>query len=134
MGLILFIAAMIGQIILLPTFFVYTVIKYVITLQFRKLDSYLYYIAFAIDQAGNVWGGVMMNDCLLKKGSSKQYGNPDETISYATGMGASTGTLNKLGILVAKGLNALDKDHVEKAAKTNQNNTDDPDFTLRKKA
>lgn len=123
---------MLGRILLYGVFFIYAVCKFSFTLQFKKLDRYFYFLAFSGDQDGNVWGGPMMNDCLLKKGAEKVYGNPDETISHATGISKKSNSLNKLGLWVAKKLNKAEKEHVEKAAEANQDNTKDDSFILRK--
>jgi hypothetical protein len=65
----------------------------------------------------------MANDVMLKKNPTKLYGSPDETISHVTGVNYLAKKLTKLGFILAFVLNKVDKNHVEKAANNNQNNT-----------
>lgn len=133
MGLLLFVLSLILALVLCTVFTIYTFIKYLFSLKFKKLNKWLYNIAFSIDQMGNVWGGPMMNDCLLiNTVEEKLYGNPDETISHVTGVNKLNKNLTALGRFVAKGLDKAEKNHVEKAAVTNQNNAGNNDFNLRK--
>lgn len=119
MGIILYIVAKIGYLILSPITMLYAVIK----LLFKGgLLNYFHQLAFAIDQLGNVMIAPMANDCLLKKGSPKLYGCPDETISHVTGVNYKAKTLTDFGYFVAHTLDAVDENHVNKAAETNQYN------------
>lgn len=117
MGIILFIVARFLQWLLTPLFFVYSVIR---LHNFKDLSDYFHNVAFGIDQLGNVMGSTIMNDLMLKKGSPKLYGNPDETISHVTGVNYKAKTLTDFGYFVAHTLNFVDKDHVEKAAENEQ--------------
>jgi len=87
-----------------------------------KLADYFYWLAFSIDQLGNVMGAPIMNDVLLKKSSTYLYGNPDHTISHVTGVNYLNGNLTKAGLFVAFCLNKAEKNHVEKAAESDQRN------------
>jgi hypothetical protein len=119
MGIILYIVAKFCYAILAPITMLYAIIK----LLFKGgLFEYFYNLAFAIDQLGNVMIAPMANDCLLKKGSPKLYGNPDETISHVTGVNYKAQTLTDFGYFVAHTLDALDENHVTKAAENNQQN------------
>jgi hypothetical protein len=119
MGIILYIVAKIFYAILAPITMLYAIIK----LLFKGgLFEYFHNLAFAIDQLGNVMIAPMANDCLLKKGSPKLYGNPDETISHVTGVNYKAMKLTSFGYFVAHTLDALDENHVTKAAETNQYN------------
>ena len=119
MGIILYIVAKIGYLILSPITMLYAIIK----LLFKGgLFNYFHQLAFAIDQLGNVMIAPMANDCLLKKGSPKLYGCPDETISHVTGVNYKAKTLTDFGYFVAHTLDAVDKNHVNKAAETDQIN------------
>lgn len=119
MGIILYIVAKICYAILAPITMLYAIIK----LTFKGgLLKYFYQLAFAIDQLGNVMIAPMANDCLLKKGSPKLYGNPDETISHVTGVNYKAQTLTDFGYFVAHTLDALDENHVTKAANNDQRN------------
>ena len=119
MGIILYIVAKIGYLTLSPITMLYAIIK----LLFKGgLFNYFHQLAFAIDQLGNVMIAPMANDLLLKKDSSKLYGNPDETISHVTGVNYKAMTLTSMGYFVAHSLNAVDKNHVIKASNTDQKN------------
>jgi hypothetical protein len=119
MGIILYIVAKIFYAILAPITMLYAIIK----LLFKGgLFQYFHNLAFAIDQLGNVMIAPMANDCLLKKGSPKLYGNPDETISHVTGVNYKAQTLTDFGYFVAHTLDALDPNHVTKAANNDQRN------------
>jgi hypothetical protein len=71
-------------------------------------------IAISYDQLGNVLGGPLFNK-LLRKKRGKKFGNPDETISHILGRNKATNGLTKLGKLIAKTLNKIEPNHVEKA-------------------
>jgi hypothetical protein len=119
MGILLYIVAKIGYLILSPITMLYAVIK----LLFKGgLLKYFHQLAFAIDQLGNVMIAPMANDCLLKKSPAKLYGSPDETISHVTGVNYKAQSLTDLGYFIAHTLDAVDKNHVNKAAETNQHN------------
>jgi hypothetical protein len=87
-----------------------------------EISEYFHWVAFSIDQMGNVMGAPIMNDVLLKKTSKHKYGNPDETISHVTGVNYVAKKLTTPGYFVAHCLNAVDRNHVEKAAENNQQN------------
>lgn len=117
MGILLYIIAKIGYLILSPITMLYAVIK----LLFKGgLFEYFHNLAFAIDQLGNVMIAPMANDVLLKKNAPKLYGNPDETISRVTGVNYKAKTLTDFGYFIAHSLDAIDKNHVNKAADNEQ--------------
>lgn len=117
MGLILYIVAKILYLVLSPITMLYAIVK----LTFKGgLSKYFHDLAFAIDQLGNVMIAPMANDLLLKKDAPKLYGNPDETISHVTGVNYLARTLTSFGYFVAHTLDAVDKNHVEKAAENEQ--------------
>lgn len=113
MGLLLFFIARLLQIILTPIFFLYAIFR---IFHFKQIGEYFHNVAFSIDQLGNTMGASIMNDVLLKKDPVKKYGNPDETISHVTGVNYLGKKLTWTGLIVAKTLNRLDKNHVENAA------------------
>lgn len=86
----------------------------------KHFDTYLYNLAFSIDQLGNVLCSTVFNKVLIKNESTYKYGDPDNTISHVTGVNKVQGHLKPLGKLLAWILNALDKNHVEKASKNEQ--------------
>ena len=115
MGIILFIVASILLfIIALPMIIVSAI------LDFKNFDKYMYNLAFSIDQLGNVLCSTVFNKVLIKNESTYKYGDPDKTISHVTGVNKVQGHLKPLGKLLAWILNALDKNHVEKASKNEQ--------------
>ena len=119
MGILLYIVAKICYAILAQITMLYAIIK----LLFKGgLLNYFHQLAFAIDQLGNVMIAPMANDCLLKKDSPKLYGNCDETISHVTGVNYLNEKLTSLGYFVAHTLDALDENHVTKAANNDQRN------------
>ena len=117
MGVILFIVARFLQWALTPLFFIYSTIRF---MNFKKISEYFHNVAFSIDQLGNVMGAPIMNDLLLKENPTKLYGNPDETISHVTGVNYKSNKLKFFGILLAKILNKIDKNHVQNAAENEQ--------------
>ena len=119
MGFILFIVARFLQWLLTPLFFIYSIIR---ISDFKKLSDYFHNVAFGIDQLGNVMGSTIMNDWLLKSTSTHLYGNPDETISFVTGVNYKAKTLTSFGYFIAHTLDFVDKNHVEKAAENEQKN------------
>lgn len=87
----------------------------------KKANKYAYDLAFTIDQSGNVLCAPVFNILFLhNQTKGKLYGNPDETISHVTGVNYLAGNLTLAGICLAKTLNFLDKNHVEKAANNPQ--------------
>lgn len=120
MGLLLFIVAVVLMWALSPLFVLYAIVRKIFKL--KKLGEYFHNVAFAIDQLGNVMGAPIMNDFLLKKEPAKLYGNPDETISHVTGVNYKAMKLTAFGYFVAHTLDALDENHVTKAANTDQKN------------
>ena len=71
-------------------------------------------MAISIDQKGNVIMSVLFNDILRKSGGHR-FGDPDETISMVLGINKRDNTLTWLGSFIAKILNKIEKDHVEKS-------------------
>ena len=117
MTFILYIIAKLLYAILSPITMLYAVIK----LSFKGgLSKYFYDLALAIDQLGNVMIAPMANDVLLKENPAKKYGNTDETISHVTGVNYLSKDLTDFGYFVAHTLDAVDENHVEKAAENEQ--------------
>jgi hypothetical protein len=122
MGILLVILARVLQWFFAPLFVIYAIVK---LRNFKKVSDYFHNIAFGRDQLGNTMGGPLMNNLLLKNKSKapKLYGNVDETISHITGVNFLAGNTTWLGNFVAKVLNKVDKNHVQNAAATEQDNT-----------
>jgi len=103
-----------------PIFILYAIIR--LAFKPKLLGNYFFMTAFGIDQLGCVMGAPLMNDVLLKKDATKKYGNPDETISHVTGCAYVEMKLRSTGYFVAHCLDTAEKNHVEKAAETEQRN------------
>ena len=87
-------------------------------LSVKRLGAYFKTIAIAVDQLGNVVMSNLLNDILIKDYGYK-FGDEDETISKVLGVNKANNTLLKTGKIVSSILNKIDKNHVEKASKTN---------------
>jgi hypothetical protein len=109
-GFILLIIALCLSIILLPVGFAFQVV----TTLFKSINRYLFTIAKSIDQLGNVVCADLFNTTLIKKGGYT-FGNEDVTISHVLGMNKKFNNLTFTGKALSWLLNAIDKDHVEKA-------------------
>lgn len=129
-GILLFVVARTAFWIIQPVFVIWAVCsltifnKKDIKTRFSDISEYFHDSAFGIDQLGNVMGAPIMNDLLLTKMAKKLYGNVDETISHVTGINHQDKTLTLFGIGVARMLNNVDPSHVQKAAVTDQDNTE----------
>lgn len=86
------------------------------------LADYLMADALSLDQTGNVTGMYLFSDLFLKTGSTKQYGNPDETISHVTGYKEDEKELTWFGEFIVFMLNLIDKGHTMKARNAEQRN------------
>lgn len=119
-GFVLYLVALVIISIIGPIAFIYTVLKSVITLSRTEVEMLFgrlfYYMAYSIDQFGNVLGQYLFNDTLITKDSEWKFGHPDVTISAILGMNKKYKTLSKLGTYICNTLNWLDPNHVEKAA------------------
>ena len=111
-NLILFLVAYILAFVLFPIGFFYALVTFRVS-----KSKYLFNLAFAIDKLGNAVLGVAMNDILKKKGGLN-FGNYDQTISYALGRNQQLGTLTRAGKMVAAVLDWIDKDHCANAVKS----------------
>jgi energy-coupling factor transporter transmembrane protein EcfT len=109
-GFILLIIALLLSLVFLPIGFIFQII---VTL-FRSINTYLFTIAKSIDQLGNVVCADLFNTTLIKKGGYT-FGNEDVTISHVLGMNKKFNNLTFTGKALSWLLNAIDKDHVEKA-------------------
>lgn len=107
-GRLLFVLAVLTFTVLLPFLTAYNAVR-----SLFYSSNRLYYLAILIDKAGNVLAGPLFNDILQRQGY--EFGHYNETISKVLGINKGLGTLTKTGRLLARFLNWLDKDHVEKA-------------------
>lgn len=74
------------------------------------LERYFYWIAYAIDQLGNVVCQYLFNWCLISKAGYK-FGLPDETVSSVLGKNYQLGTLTFAGRCLERFLHFLDENH-----------------------
>ena len=109
-GFILLIIALLLSVVLLPVGLAFQLI----VTSSRSLNSYLFTIAKSIDQLGNVICAEFFNYILIKKNGYK-FGNEDVTISHVLGMNKKFNNLTFTGKALSWLLNAIDKNHVEKA-------------------
>lgn len=106
------IVAIIISIILFPIGFVFAMF-------YPGRRKYLYKIALAIDQLGNVVCARLFNFFLIDITGHK-FGNEDETISGVIGKNKRTNTLTGLGIVLDSILELIDKNHSVKAIETDE--------------
>jgi len=82
--------------------------------------EYYWLMALSIDQTGGVICKDWFNDWMLKDSKVYKYGHPDQTVSHVTGVNNKKNNLRLIGRVLAKILNFIDKNHVEKAAVNEQ--------------
>lgn len=129
-SLVIFIGALLLAVLFLPLAFLYSHIRYIarairkrnIAHFTRFIDKRYHQIAFGIDQLGNVVCQDVFNDWFIKRDTKLRYdyGKPDHTVSHVTGVNKES--LTFFGRLLAGVLNAIDPNHIEKAAKNEQYN------------
>ena len=117
LGLLLLIVSVLLSAILLPIGWLYSL--FTLRLSVTKLGSYFKTIAISIDQLGNVVLSNLLNDILITDEGYK-FGDEDETISKVLGINKANNTLLKTGKAVSFILNRIDKNHVEKASKSDK--------------
>lgn len=78
----------------------------------KRWNQYLFVLAMAIDQFGNVAMQDLFNDLLLTQNATHHFGHEDETISSVLGKNKATNTLSKAGKILAHFLDWLDPNHV----------------------
>jgi hypothetical protein len=110
-GILLFFISLVILFLISPIAFVYAILKPI----FQIVSRLMYFLAYSIDQLGNVLAATLFNDILIKGKGRYKFGNPDITISAVLGENKHRGTLTSLGAWLCKVLNWIDKNHVEKA-------------------
>ena len=111
MWLILNLIAEIIKWVLCPFFYVYGSLC---AINRREWKMYNKQLALVKDQYGNVLLQYPLNKCFIKPSGYKS-GNRKETISSVFGKNEMSNTNTKLGTVVVKGLNILEKKHCEKS-------------------
>lgn len=112
-GIVLFFISIIITVLVSPIALTYAICKPV----FQIVSRLFYFLAYSIDQLGNVLAAALFDDIMIKGKDKYRFGNPDITISAVLGENKHRGTLTKLGAILCAILNWIDKDHVEKARK-----------------
>lgn len=82
-----------------------------------KLSDLLLNVAYIDDVLINVSWGDVFNLIFRKMKRGYPYGNPNDSISRVLGKNKQLFTLTQFEEWVAKQLNKIDRDHVEKAAR-----------------
>ena len=116
-GLILFITALILQVIFYPIGFTYSVILTICKSGYKALDKYLFNCAIATDQHANTYLAKLFNDIMIKPGGHK-FGNPDETISSVLGKNLQKNNLSFIGKCLNFILDQIDSNHSIKSIET----------------
>jgi hypothetical protein len=101
LGFILLIISILLSVILLPLGWLYSLVT--LRLSVKRLGAYFKTIAIAVDQLGNVVLSNLLNDVLISK---------------VLGINKANNTLLKTGKIISSILNRIDKNHVEKASKS----------------
>jgi hypothetical protein len=101
--MIALIVAILISIIIFPIGFVFSMF-------YPKRGKYMYKVALAIDQLGNVVCARLFNFFLIDA-DGYQFGNEDETISSVLGKNKRANTLTLFGMLLDMLLELIDKNH-----------------------
>lgn len=112
-GLIHLIIAILLSVIFLPIGFFYSVGKKL----FDAINSYTYSVAYNINRLSNVVCADLFNDTLIKKNYIKRFpfGSDGKSISYCIGKNLQLTSLSKVGIILNKILDFIEKEHTIKA-------------------
>jgi 8-oxo-dGTP diphosphatase len=112
-SILLLVVAIIICVLLIPVTIIWTVGYLFLSGKFSqaeiKLADYLRTIALALDQLGNVALEYPLNKLMTNNGY--QFGNREDTISYALGRNQIDGTLTKSGWVLVNILNLIQKNH-----------------------
>ena len=114
---ILVILAKVLYLVVEPINFIYVIlIKKKFT--WKRLDGYFRNEALAIDRFGNSQYRSLFNTWFIKENGYK-HGNINETISSVLGKNQRDETLTKLGKLLVKILDTIDKNHCKESINEN---------------
>lgn len=111
---LLFLLAYNVALVLCPVGILYAFVRRVFV---ESLSELFYDLAYIYDVVINVVWGDFLNDVFRKRKRGYQYGDPNDSISRVLGKNKELFTLSKFEAWVAKQLNRIDPNHVEKAAK-----------------
>ena len=118
MGILLSIVAKVLFIIFLPLAIAQTMV--IRLFNYHKLERHFYNIALSIDQLANVVYRDIFKLLFITKNSTFDFGNADHTVSYVIAVNKRDGTLTIFGYFIGWILDAIDKDHLKKALKNNE--------------
>ena len=124
-GLILLLVAVLLALPLFPIGLIYTFVKTFRNVSqtfIKRLETYLFIIAYSIDQLGNAVMQELFNDTLIHHYGYK-FGNPDETISSVLGKNKLQNTLTGAGRILCGILEFIDRKHTEKAIENDETET-----------
>lgn len=105
--------------IMVPIASLYKIFKAIKHKSFRELKVWFYGTARTIDIFGNVFAADLFNDTLIKQDGYK-FGRRGETISSVMGKNYRRDTLTRVGSLLRKTLDFIDKDHSIKSILTDE--------------
>jgi len=108
LGLMLLVVSIILSVLFLPVGLLVSLFK---RIKEKSLGRYFYWIAYSIDQLGNVICMDFFNYILIEKRSQSKFGDPDETISSVLGKNERDLTLTRMGKGLSWILNKLDPNH-----------------------
>lgn len=121
-GIILFVIAFVLGLVFLPIGLAYSIVVTFCKTFLKRFATYLFVIAIAIDQLGNVVMQDLFNDIIIKRPGHK-FGNEDETISSVLGKNRLSNTLTKTGKILDGILNLLEKNHSVKSIEKDETET-----------
>jgi hypothetical protein len=113
-GYLLFLIARTVAILSSPLGILYTVVRRYVKGKRKTLGSYRINMAYVYDVLINVCWGDFLND-VFSKWDAYPYGNPNDSLSRVLGKNKAIDKLKKTEAWVAKQLNRIDPNHVEKA-------------------
>jgi len=105
-----------GYILFLVAYLLFLPLTIFNALNVRK-KGYFLDTAINIDRFGNREFRFSLNKYLIKENSPFEFGNIDETISSVLGKNKKFGHLTRLGKVICKILDTIDKNHCEKSIK-----------------
>lgn len=118
---------MIKQLIINLSLFIIAIVLYIIVSPINlmfvlskggKITDYLLSTATTIDKVAGWEFRTFWNRVLIKGDNKQEFNDIRFTMSYFLGVNKERKTLTKFGVIICIILNALDKDHVEKAVKS----------------
>jgi hypothetical protein len=117
-GLLLVLVSVVLKYLVTALAMVVSPIYYIITFKWKSgigaLGDWLFKVALANDQSGNVIGKVIFQFLFTKPGGHL-YGCEDDTVSYVLARNKYKGKLSGPGVVLARILESIDSGHLYKA-------------------